>query len=316
MSAQTVAIAQGGTSVEREISVAGAQRVRRALEAAGNRVVQVEVDHLAVESLRDLGPDYVYVIAHGGEGEGGGLQSVLEVLCIPFTGSNSLASVLCMNKALAQGLLWQAGLPTPRFHAFSRRLFNVLGAVALETIEHDFPRPLVVKPAHGGSSFGIRVVTESDQLRNAIMGAMAYDDEVLIEQFIPGRELAVTLLGSAEDPTVRPVVEVLRGEGLYDYERHYSYDELSLARAALEPEVEASLVAAARGAYAVLGCRDIARVDLILDRDEQPQILELNTIPGLTETGPTPFAADLAGMSFADLVARVAERVARAGADA
>jgi D-alanine-D-alanine ligase len=306
-----VAVVQGGASVEREVSVRGAQRARAALEHAGYDTALIELDHTAFEALQALGPKFVFVAAHGGHGEGGGLQGLLELLEMPFTGSGSLASRLCMSKALTKQTLVRTGLPTPAFHAFGRRLLTELGAAtALEVVERRLGRPLVVKPAHGGSSYGLRVVRDGDELRPAILAALSYDDEVVIERYIEGRELAVTILGASHEPQVLPIVEIVADGGVYDYGAHYEFDATKLIAADLPEPIRQRVNEVAARAYTALGCRDIARTDIILDSAGEPQILELNTIPGLTETGPTPFAASLAGMSFATLVQVVAERAA------
>jgi len=287
--------------------------VRSALEYAGYDTAVVELDHTAFEALRALAPKFVFVAAHGGHGEGGGLQSLLELLEIPFTGSNSFASRLCINKLLTKRTLVRAGLPTSAFHGFSRRLLTELGAAsALDVVERRLGRPLVVKPAHGGSSYGLRVVRDGDELRPAILAALSYDDEILIERYIEGRELAVTMLGDSDAPRVLPIVEIIAEGGVYDYGAHYEFDATKLIAADLPEPVRQRVTEVAASAYTALGCRDIARADLILDADGEPQILELNTIPGFTETGPTPFAASLAGLSFAELVTTVSERAAHA----
>jgi D-alanine-D-alanine ligase len=304
-----VAVVQGGASVEREVSLRGAQRVRGALEQTGYDTTLVELDHTAFEALRALSPSFAYVAAHGGYGEGGGLQTLLELLEIPFTGSDSLTSRVCMNKVLTKQMLVRAGLPTPAFHGFGRKLLTDLGAAsALDRVEQSLGRPLVVKPARGGSSFGLRVVRAGDELRPAILGAIAYDDEILIEAYVEGRELAVTIIGDATAPQVLPIVEVVSDGGVYDYGAHYEFDSTKLVAAELPEHTKRRVTEVAASAYAALGCRDVARADIILDSAGEPQILELNTIPGMTETGPTPFAASLAGLSFGDLIRTVSER--------
>lgn len=309
MNPSVVAVAQGGRSTEHAVSVRGAHRVRAAFASAGYEVTAVELDHTGVQALRNAQPDFVFVVAHGGEGEGGGLQNILEILGIPFTGSDSLTSTLCLNKTLSKRMLIRSGLPTPTFAAFSRKLFTDLGAAdALTAVEEGFERPLVVKPAKGGSSFGIRVVTDDAPLRPALLGAIAYDDEVLIERYVEGRELAVTVLGDPSDPQVLPIVEIASEGEVYDYDAHYEIGGSQLTEARLSAESSSSVKDVALRAYQALGCRDIARIDMILGCDDKPQILELNTCPGLTETGPTQFAAELAGLSFSQLVFLVARR--------
>jgi D-alanine-D-alanine ligase len=307
-----VAVAKGGTSFEREVSLRGAHRVSAALKSAGYDVAEVEIDHSILERLRELTPRFVFIVAHGRHGEDGALQSLLELLGLPFTGSDSLTSSLCIDKILTKRILHREGLPTPEFHAFSRGAFEDLGAaMVFDEVLEQFGMPMVVKPARTGSSFGIKLVSDPVQLRPAILGAVAYDDEILVERHIAGREFAVTVMGPAASPHALPIVEIVTTRELYDYEAHYDFDVVKLdAPAQLPADTCRRIEEVAIDAYRVLGCRDFARVDLILDHDNQPQILELNTIPGLTETGPTPFAADAAGMSFTDLILAIAERVA------
>jgi D-alanine-D-alanine ligase len=309
-----VAVAAGGTSIEREVSLRGAHRVVGALRAGGSDVTELEIDHTILDRVRELAPDYVFIVAHGRNGEDGALQELLELIDVPFTGSGSLASSLCIDKVVTKRLLVRAGLPTPRFQAFSRRTFQDLGAaVVFDEVMDRLGAPVVVKPARLGSSFGIKFVSMRELLRTAVLGSVAYDDEILVEQHIAGRELAVTVLDDADGrPRALPIVEILSSRQFYDYEAHYDFDLVSLdAPAKLEPAVAAEVERVSVAAFEALGCRDFARVDLMLDADDRPQILELNTIPGLTETGPTPFAAEAAGMSFAELVTAIAGRAAR-----
>jgi D-alanine-D-alanine ligase len=311
VSGSRVAVAAGGTSIEREVSLRGARRVAAALRAGGAVVSELEIDHTILDGVRELAPDYVFIVAHGRNGEDGALQELLELLDVPFTGSGSLASSLCIDKVMTKRLLLRAGLPTPRFQAFSRRTFQDLGAaVVFDEVMDRLGAPVVVKPARLGSSFGIKFVSAPEQLRTAVLGSVAYDDEILVEQHIAGRELAVTVLDGPDGrPLALPIVEILSGREFYDYEAHYDFDVVSLdAPARLEPAVAAEAERVGVAAFQALGCRDFARVDLVLDADDRPQILELNTIPGLTETGPTPFAAEAAGLSFAQLVEAIARR--------
>ena len=317
MSARRVAVARGGTSIEREVSLRGARRVSAALRQAGYEVSEVEIDHTVIDRVRELAPAFVFICAHGRSGEDGSLQGLLELLGVAYTGSDPLASALCLDKVMAKRLLGRAGLSTPPFHAFSRRTFRDLGAATVfDDVIDSLGAPVVVKPARLGSSFGIKVASDSEQLRTAVLGSVAYDDEIFVERHVAGRELAVTVLGRSESESAPyralPVVEILASAELYDYAAHYDFDVARLdAPAALQEPVRLAVEEAAIAACATLGCRDMARVDLILDDQGDPQILEVNTIPGLTETGPTPLAAEAAGMSFGDLVVEIAARAAR-----
>jgi D-alanine-D-alanine ligase len=308
-----VGVARGGTSIEREVSLRGARRVSAALRQNGLEVVEFEIDHAVLDRVREIDPAYVFIVAHGRSGEDGSLQALLDLRSVPYTGSDPLASALCLDKILAKRLLARSGIATPPFHAFSRRSFQDLGAATVfDDVMELLGAPVVVKPARLGSSFGIKLVSAAEQLRTAVLGAVAYDDEILVEQHVAGRELAVTVLGG-EGAAYRalPIVEILGAQDLYDYEAHYDFNVVKLdAPATLSEDVRATVESAAIATCRALGCRDIARVDLILDEAGVPQILEVNTIPGLTETGPTPLAAEAAGMSFGQFVAEVAARVA------
>jgi D-alanine-D-alanine ligase len=317
VTSRRVAVAKGGTSIEREVSLRGAHRVTAALRQAGYDVTEVEIDHTVLDRVREVEPEFVFIVAHGRNGEDGSLQALLELLGVPYTGSDSLASALCIDKIMTKRLLQRAGLPTPPFHAFSRRTFQDLGAATVfDDVMVSLGAPVVVKPARMGSSFGIKFVSHPDQLRTAVLGSVAYDDEILVEQHVAGRELAVTVIGGddpthPEPPRGLPIVEIFSTREFYDYEAHYDFDVVKLAAPAdLDEDVRALVEAVSLDAYRTLGCRDFARVDLMLDADSRPQILEINTIPGLTETGPTPYAADAAGMTFAELVTAIARRAA------
>jgi len=318
-----IAIARGGTSIEREVSLRGARRVMAALRQSGRELAEIEIDHTVVERVRELAPEFVFIVAHGQSGEDGSLQALLELLEVPYTGSDSLASALCLDKIVTKQLLRRAGLTTPAFHAFSRHAFQDLGAAAVfDEVMERLGAPVLVKPARQGSSFGIKYVPRPEQLRTAVLGAVAYDDEILVERHVSGRELAVTVLGGPEQgpgdvagqgvATVPyealPIVEILGTAEVYDYEAHYDFDAVRLdAPADLPDEARAEVERAALAACRTLGTRDMARVDLILEPSGVVQILELNTIPGLTETGPTPLAAEAAGIGFSGLVDRLAE---------
>jgi D-alanine-D-alanine ligase len=315
VTAGPIGIARGGTSIEREVSLRGARRVTAALRQSGEELVEIEIDHTVVERVRELAPEFVFIVAHGQSGEDGSLQALLELLDVPYTGSDSLASALCLDKIVTKQLLRRAGLTTPAFHAFSRHAFQDLGAASVfDEVMERLGAPVLVKPARQGSSFGIKYVARPEQLRTAVLGAVAYDDEILVERHVSGRELAVTVLGGPEGGgssvayEALPIVEILGTGEVYDYEAHYDFDAVRLEAPADLPDAEREAVEyAALAACRTLGTRDLARVDLILEPSGAVQLLELNTIPGLTETGPTPLAAEAAGIGFAGLVGRLAD---------
>jgi len=295
--------------MERAISLRSGRRASSALEELGFEVDVVDPDHRFVRHTIEQRPAFVFVAMHGRGGEDGTLQDILEILGVPYTGSDVHASARCLDKHAFKQMLSGAGLATPSWHSFNREAFSQFGAgETLPALTEQLGFPLVVKPAREGSSLGIKVVPSPDEFLAAIVGAFNYDDRVLIERFVEGRELAVTVLGPAEKPRALPVVEIVTTEPYYTFTAHYETGAATLRVAELSDAELERVQKAAQDAYSLAGCRDLARVDIILD-DSGPQILEINTVPGLTETGPTPFAADAAGLEFSDLITAIISRV-------
>ena len=306
-----VIVAMGGRSLEREISLRSGRRVERALRELGYDVRALDVDGDFVEHVLDARPRFVFVAMHGRGGEDGTLQDLLETLAVPYTGSDPLSSALCMDKMLFKRMLRLHGIPTPAFHSFNETAFRELGgARTFPKLLAELGLPAVVKPVAQGSAIGIKFVAAAEQLPSAILGAFGYGDRVLVEQRVVGRELAVTIIGSAQQPRALPIVELFTPESFYSYEAHYTIGQLRMeVPAELSEEVRARVESVALSSYTLMGCRDFARVDLILDQRDTPQVLEINTIPGLTETGITTAAAEAAGMTFAELLDAIVTRV-------
>jgi len=303
-----VCVLYGGRSLERDVSINTGTRVARALEARGHQVSPVDVDESLVRRLVDLNPDVGFIAMHGKGGEDGTVQELLEILGIPYAGAGVSASIRAMDKVLTKHTLLRRGLPTPRFHAFSDAAFRELGAKdALDIIADQLGLPLVVKPAAQGSALGISVVGEARDLPRAMVSALSFDRKVMLEEFISGRELAVSIVGT-QDPRVLPIVEAVpkSGHDFYDFESRYTPGETEFnVPASLESAVAEEVERISLETYRALGCSGFGRVDIILDAADRPWILELNTIPGLTETSLMPAAAEAAGLSFEDLVETV-----------
>jgi D-alanine-D-alanine ligase len=302
----------GGRSLEREISLRGGRRVERALRELGYEVRALDADGDFVARLIAARPDFVFVAMHGRGGEDGTLQDLLETLAIPYTGSDPLSSALCMDKSLFKRLLRLQGIPTPAFHSFNETAFRELGgARTFPRLLDELGLPVLVKPVAQGSAIGIKFVHEPEQLPSAILGAFGYGDRVLVEQRVVGRELAVTIVDRDGGPKALPMVELFTPESFYSYEAHYTIGQLRMeAPADLSDAVRERVEQVALASYRLMGCRDFARVDLILNEQDEPQVLEINTIPGLTETGIVTAAAEAAGMSFGELVGAIVARVA------
>ncbi len=312
MSDAPAIVAMGGRSLEREISLRSGHRVERALRSLGYEVHALDVDAGFIERVLAEKPRFVFVAMHGRGGEDGTLQDLLETLGVQYTGSDPLASALCMDKMLFKRMLGLHGIPTPAFHSFNETAFRELGgARTFPRLLEELGLPVVVKPVAQGSAIGIKFVATAEQLPSAILGAFGYGDRVLVEERIVGRELAVTVMDSPATPRALPVVELFTPESFYSYEAHYTIGQLRMeVPAELSDAVRARVEAVALESYTLMGCRDFARVDLILDEHDEPRVLEINTIPGLTETGITTAAAEAAGMTFAEFVAAIVARVA------
>ncbi len=303
---------KGGRSLERAVSLRSAARVEDALRRLGHEAIPIDVGADLVARLREAEPELAFVAMHGVGGEDGTAQELLELIGIPFTGPGAAACARCMDKAQAKHAMREAGIPTPDWFAFNQAAFRDLGAAdALERLEERLGFPLVVKPSRGGSSLGVRFAASAQEVPQALVSAFSYDDRVLLERFVEGRELAVGVLGEE----ALPVVEILPEEGdRYDFEARYEIGRTRfLSPAELGEAEERAVAEAALATYRALGCAGFARVDLILD-DEGPWVLEANAIPGLTDTSLLPQAAEAAGMSFEQLVERILELTPRPAA--
>jgi D-alanine-D-alanine ligase len=254
-------------------------------------------------------PDAVLIALHGPDGEDGTMQALLEAIGLPYTGSGPAACMCCTDKVLAKHLMRNAGIPTPEFHSLRETSIKELGAAdALPAVERALGFPLVVKPASQGSALGVKFARDADELPSALVGAFSYDRKVLIERYVKGRDLAVSVVDGPNGPVPLPVVEAVpREEDFYDYESRYEIGMTTfVCPAELSDDTTARAQELALDVYRLLGCRGVARVDLMLeDGGEELWVLETNVIPGMTETSLLPQAADAAGISFDELMARL-----------
>jgi D-alanine-D-alanine ligase len=300
-----VAVLKGGSSLERGVSLRSGARVEDALERLGHEPLPLDVGADLVKRLIAARPDAAFVALHGPGGEDGTVQELLEILAIPYTGPGVAACSRCMDKTLAKHELREAGIATPDWFAFNATAFRELGAAdALEQIEGKLGFPLVVKPARGGSALGVKMVAGRDEIPEALVAAFSYDERVILERYVAGRELAVGVLGDE----ALPIVEAIPRQGdLYDFEARYEIGRTEfVCPAELNRETAASVGEAALGAFTALRCSGFSRVDLMLGEDG-PQVLEVNAVPGLTDTSLLPQAAEAAGLEFEGLVERALE---------
>ncbi|MDZ4168458.1 MAG: D-alanine--D-alanine ligase [Coriobacteriia bacterium] len=305
-----IAVLMGGRSLEREVSLASGKRVCEALEAAGYIVLALDVTADLVSTLRSERPDAAYIALHGKYGEDGTIQELLEFLSIPYTGPGVVSCALSWDKSVTKHLLAENGLATPQWITLTADAFKQMGAATAVDLMGAAVGgyPVAVKPARQGSALGFLRVDEEARLAEALLDALSYDTAVIVERWIDGTELAVSVLGDGEGAEVLPAVEIAPKSGTYDFSARYAEGETDFfVPARLEEPVLAEAARVAAKVHSLLRCRDVSRVDLIVDAAGTPWVLEANTSPGMTETSLLPMAAAAAGMSFQDVVSRVTE---------
>ena len=310
-----MAVLAGGLSHEREVSLRSGRRLATALREAGVDVREWDMDAALVERLRTDPPDAVAIALHGGEGENGSVQAVLELLGVPFVGTPARACRRAWDKPTAKAELARAGLGTPDWVALPHTTFRALGAQAvLDAMVDRLGLPLMLKPDQGGSALGAQVVHNRTDLPSAMVSCLAYADTVLAERFVVGTEVAVTVVEDGDEPRALPAVEVDTAGGFYDYTARYTPGATTFhCPARLDAAVLAELEAAALAAHRLLGLRDVSRMDAVVDGDGRVQILEVNVSPGLTETSLLPTAARASGVDIGALYAALVDRAVDRG---
>jgi D-alanine-D-alanine ligase len=292
-----VAVLMGGRSAEREISLKSGSMVLAALQQRGVDAHAFDPRDSSLEALQSQRFERVFIALHGRFGEDGTVQGALEYLGIPYTGSGVMASALAMDKWRTK-LLWQAaGLPTPPYELMTARTDPVALAQRLGL-------PLMVKPAREGSSIGMSKVISVEKISPAYELAARYDEVIIAERFIEGVELTAAILDDAPLPLIR--LETPRV--FYDYEaKYFASDTRYICPCGLPPDQEQRIQRVALEAFRLVGCSGWGRVDLMLDHAGHPYLLEVNTIPGMTDHSLVPMAARASGVTFEDLVIRILE---------
>ncbi len=311
----SVMVLAGGLSYERDVSLRSGRRVLDALRAAGLSAEMRDADVSLLPSLQEDPPDAVVIALHGATGEDGSLRGVLDLCGVPYVGCDARAARLAWDKPSAKSMLREAGIPTPDWVALPHDRFSELGAVAvLDRIVDRLGLPLMVKPAQGGSGLGAAVVREETDLPPAMVGCFAYDSTALVEKFVPGMDVAVSIVDLGAGPEALPIVEIVPRDGVYDYAARYTAGLTTWhTPARLSPEVAARVAEVALAAHKALGLRDLSRVDLIVADDGSPQVLGINVSPGMTETSLLPLAVQAAGQDLGHILKTLVERaVARA----
>lgn len=296
-----IAVLMGGRSAEREISLKSGRAIEASLRRQGCTVKAIDPDETIAEQLHREKIELAVNALHGRGGEDGTIQGLLEILGIPYTGSGVLASAIGMNKVMTKRLLEVHGIPTPTYSVVRSSRPDEAGTQGLPA---GFKCPVVVKPSCEGSTIGVTIVESPAGVRAAYAEAFRHGEEILVEEYIPGREVTAGIL---EDAPL-PLVEIVPNEAFYDYKAKYTKGATDyIVPARLPQETARKVQELALKTHQVIGCRGCTRVDFRITPDGRPFILEINTVPGMTETSLLPKAAAAADISYDQLVAKIVQ---------
>lgn len=290
-----VAVLMGGKAAERDISLNSGQAVTKALQQQGIDATACDVTD--IEGLQAVAREFdrAFIALHGRWGEDGTVQAILEDLNLPYTGSGMAASSVAMDKLRTKWMWRGAGLPTPEF-------VWVSAEVPFDASQFSIPFPVIVKPCHEGSSIGMRKVDSMEQLQEAVAFAQQFDSEVLIEQWVHGREFTAGILNGE----ALPLIELKTTHDFYDFEAKYqSNDTQYICPCDLDAALQADIQRLCMQAFSVIGARVWGRVDVMLDAQNQPWLIELNSVPGMTDHSLVPMAAKQKGLTFEQLVVAI-----------
>lgn len=301
-----VAVVLGGPSAEAEISRVTGAAIANALREKGYNAQEVELEPAnLIPTLEKMGAKVVFNAVHGMYGEDGRLQSILEAADMPYTGCGVLASAVAMDKAATKRFLQSASISTPRWLIINRRDVTDLAVVEAMILEQ-FSIPVVIKAASQGSSIGVHIVKDAKDIKSALEDCFKYSADVLVEECIQGKELTVAMMEDGGEIRCLPVIWIAPHSGAYDFHSKYTKGATDYhCPAPLSEEVTAHVQQLALSTYKVLGLSGVARVDLMLDENNQGYVLEANTIPGMTATSLVPKAAAAVGISFSDLCEKI-----------
>jgi D-alanine-D-alanine ligase len=300
-----LAVLRGGLSAEREVSLRSGAQVEAALRGLGHEVTAVDLDSNTWDSLRDGGFACVFNALHGRLGEDGAVQGMMELLGIPYTGSGILASALCMDKARANTVMAGAGLHIPDFEELEVK--DGVAADVVEQLVSRFGLPVVLKPVREGSTIGLTIAKDADAAATGLVLAARYDRRVLVQRFQAGTEITVGVLATPEVQML-PTLEIISDNPTYDYDAKYTAGKSHhIIPARISERAQLASADAAGRAFVLLGCAGMGRVDIIVDAKNTPWILEVNTVPGLTELSLLPDAARAAGIAFDQMCQRLVD---------
>lgn len=307
MSNGKIIVVMGGTSTEAEISRQTGTAILKALQSKGYNAEGMELHPQTFASeIAAVHPAIVFNALHGKFGEDGLIQGTLDMLGIPYTGSGVLAAAITMDKAASKRVFIAEGISTPKAHSYYR-FENEQRDLAAE-IEQEFGLPVVVKASSQGSSIGVYIVEQPADLASALDEAFKYDNEIIVEQFIRGKELTVAVWGDEKQQEAFPIIEITTTSGRYDYESKYTKGASTHIIPARVSEAKTKEIQElAVKTFRACGCRGVARVDMMLAEDGTPYVIEVNSVPGMTELSLVPDAGRAMGVEFPDLCARLLE---------
>jgi D-alanine-D-alanine ligase len=305
----------GGLSAEREVSLRSGSRVRDALMTAGLDAVLLDADASLLGQLRAFPPSAVFPAIHGSCGEDGAIREILALVDAPYVGSVPAACRLAFDKPAAKSLAAASGVATPLSVTLPREVFHDLGAPAVVSlVVARLGLPLHVKPSRGGSALGASAAFTAADVSAALLGCFAYGEVALIEQYVAGTEVTVSIVDLGDGARALPPVEIVPGEGGYDYSARYTAGKADFyVPARLSSRALADVAATALTVHAALGLRDLSRTDLIVDAAGTPYFLEINVAPGMTDTSTLPLALAADGHSFDATCLRLIEIAAARG---
>jgi D-alanine-D-alanine ligase len=291
----------GGESQEREVSLRSGQAVYEALQDSSYEVMKLDFKSDAINQLIEIDPDVVFIALHGKNGEDGTVQGLLELLGKPYTGSGVAASAICMNKIISKKMFTFENIPTPEYQIIDKHFLDQADK-NIDSLLEKIGLPMVIKAATQGSSIGTFIVRCREMIEKAIVDALVFDPEVLVEEFIDGVEITASVIGN-EEALVLPLIEITSVNEFYDYESKYTPGMCShIIPARIDDKIRREIETISKKTYEALGCRGFSRIDFIVDQLGNPYVLEVNTIPGMTDMSLVPDAARAAGMSFKQLV--------------
>lgn len=296
-----VLVLMGGTSAEREISLRSGYSVAEALVKAGYMVETLDFNKDNISKIIDLAPDVVFIALHGENGEDGKVQGLLDILEIPYTSSGPAASAIGMNKILTKKILYLDNIPTADFYTVEQDAFHNNEKELISKLIKKLSFPMVIKAPNQGSSIGTYIVQDEVSLMEAINSAFAYDQEILAEKFIDGIEVTASILGN-NTIKVLPLIEITSVNEFYDYESKYTEGMCEhIIPARINTQLTQNIQELSQRVYKLLGCKGFARVDFMIDKENQPYVLEINTVPGMTDMSLVPDAARAKGIPYVKL---------------